>query len=94
MCIVALIKKFVVRKDGATAIEYGLIAAGIALVILPAVQQIGTHSSATYTQVADGLAGSGTTEDVMETGGCSRFDPCGPPILIGPGGDAGEAEEN
>ncbi len=76
----SLIKKFISRKDGATAIEYGLIAAGIALVILPAVQQIGTHSSATYTQVADALV----APDENETGGCQPMDPCG-----APGGDDG-----
>jgi pilus assembly protein Flp/PilA len=34
---------FLNDESGATAIEYGLIAAGIALVILPVITGVGTH---------------------------------------------------
>lgn len=37
-----LIRKFIADETGATAIEYGLIAAGIALVIITAVNGIGS----------------------------------------------------
>jgi pilus assembly protein Flp/PilA len=48
-------KKLVVRfakdENGATAIEYGLIAAGIALAIMAAVPVIGTKLSGTFTSL-------------------------------------------
>jgi pilus assembly protein Flp/PilA len=47
-----LIKRFLVEDNGATAIEYGLIAALIAVVIIGAVQLIGTNLSATFTTIA------------------------------------------
>jgi pilus assembly protein Flp/PilA len=51
-------KKFIsLMKDesGATAIEYGLIAALIAVVIIVAVQQLGTEVKSTFTEVTAGL---------------------------------------
>ena len=51
----AIIKRFVRDETGATAIEYGLIAAGIALVIIPAVKGVGTHLSTTFTTVSNAL---------------------------------------
>jgi pilus assembly protein Flp/PilA len=39
-------------KRGATAIEYGLIAAGIAVVIIAAVTTLGTKLSATFNTIA------------------------------------------
>lgn len=47
-----LIKKFVRDESGATAIEYGLIAAGIAVVIIAAVQLVGSNLSATFQTIA------------------------------------------
>ncbi len=41
--------------SGATAIEYGLIAAGIAIVIITAVLLIGTSLSATFNSIANAL---------------------------------------
>jgi pilus assembly protein Flp/PilA len=46
---------FVEDESGATAIEYSLIAAGIALVIVAAVNGIGTILSATFTSVQTAL---------------------------------------
>lgn len=43
--------------SGATAIEYGLIAAGIGLVVLFAAQTLGDQLSALFTQIGDGLGG-------------------------------------
>jgi len=47
-----LVSKFVTDESGATAIEYGLIAAGIAVVIITAVKLIGTNLSSTFQSVA------------------------------------------
>lgn len=50
-----LIKRFVRDDSGATAIEYGLIAAGIAVVIITVVQTIGTNLNTILGKVATGL---------------------------------------
>jgi pilus assembly protein Flp/PilA len=50
-----LVSRFVRDESGATAIEYGLIAAGIAVVIITAVQLIGTNLSATFQSVASAV---------------------------------------
>ena len=47
-----LVTRFLVDEFGATAIEYGLIAAGIAVVIIAAVQLVGSNLSATFQAVA------------------------------------------
>lgn len=47
-----LVLKFLTDESGATAIEYGLIAAGIAVVIIAAVQLVGTNLSGTFNTVA------------------------------------------
>jgi pilus assembly protein Flp/PilA len=47
--------KFWSDESGATAIEYGLIAAGIALAIITAVNTLGTSLNATFTSVNGGL---------------------------------------
>jgi pilus assembly protein Flp/PilA len=48
-------KKFVADESGATAIEYGLIAAGIAVAIITVVQGLGTKLTSTFTSVKDAL---------------------------------------
>ena len=45
-------------ENGATAIEYGLIAALIAVVIIAAVTVIGTQLTAAFTEIATGLGGT------------------------------------
>jgi len=50
-----LMARFVKDESGATAIEYGLIAAGIALAIIAAVQGVGTKVSSTFDKVSTGL---------------------------------------
>ena len=53
--MVRFIGRFVANKDGATAIEYGLIAALIALVVITALTAIGTNLSTVFTSVATNL---------------------------------------
>jgi pilus assembly protein Flp/PilA len=45
------IRRFLQNESGATAIEYGLIAAGLALGIIAAVNGLGTTMSSTFTTV-------------------------------------------
>ncbi len=47
--------QFMRDDSGATAIEYGLIAAGIAVVIIVAVQLVGTNLDLTFDSVAAAL---------------------------------------
>lgn len=50
------VKKFLNDESGATAIEYGLIAALIAVVIIGVLGTVGTNLDAKFKEVADGLA--------------------------------------
>ena len=47
--------KFLRDEFGATAIEYGLIAAGIAVVIITVVKGVGTKLNTTFTSVSSAL---------------------------------------
>ncbi|QYC10122.1 Flp family type IVb pilin [Brevundimonas nasdae] len=49
------VSHFIKDESGATAIEYGLIAALIAVVIIGAVSVLGTKLSDTFTAVSDKL---------------------------------------
>ncbi len=53
----AILKNFISDDSGATAIEYGLIAALIAVVIITALTTIGTKLTATFNSVAGSLSG-------------------------------------
>lgn len=53
-----LVLKFFADESGATAIEYGLIAAGIAVVIITAVQLVGTNLTGTFNKVAAAVSSS------------------------------------
>jgi len=53
--MLSLIKNFCRQDDGATAIEYGLIAALIAVVIIGAVTAVVTSLSTTFTTVSGSL---------------------------------------
>ncbi len=55
MQLVQSIKKFVRDEEGVTAIEYGLIAALIAVVIIGAVTAVGVSLRATFNSVAAAL---------------------------------------
>jgi pilus assembly protein Flp/PilA len=50
-----LFSKFLKDESGATAIEYGLIAAGIAIAIITAVQGVGSKLSTTFDSVSTSL---------------------------------------
>lgn len=50
-----LVKRFAKDESGATAIEYGLIAAGIAVAIISIVSTVGTSLVNKFTQVNNGL---------------------------------------
>jgi pilus assembly protein Flp/PilA len=49
------ITRFLKNESGATAIEYGLIAAGIAVVIIAAVTAVGTNLSSTLQKAANSI---------------------------------------
>jgi pilus assembly protein Flp/PilA len=51
-----LIRKIFKNEEGATAIEYGLIAALIAVAAIAAMQNIGSELSTTFNAVADNMA--------------------------------------
>ena len=51
----ASIRQFIRDKSGATAIEYGLIAAGIAVAIIATVQALGTNLNTTFSTVSTSL---------------------------------------
>lgn len=50
-----LIRTFLADEQGVTAIEYGLIAAGIAVAIIATVQAVGSNLTATFSSVASAL---------------------------------------
>lgn len=49
------IKRFLNDESGATAIEYGLIAAGIALAIIASVNALGTALSSNFSSISSSL---------------------------------------
>ena len=51
----SVIKSFFKDESGATAIEYGLIAAGIAIAIITAVNGVGTQLSANFNTISSSL---------------------------------------
>jgi len=50
-----LIQRFLNDDSGATAIEYGLIAAGISVAIIAAVNTLGTNLTTTFTSISTQL---------------------------------------
>ena len=56
MQIVNVIKQFIRDEEGVTAIEYGLIAALIAVVIIAAVRTVGVNLDLVFDRVATELA--------------------------------------
>ena len=51
-----LVTRFIKDESGATAIEYGLIAAGISVAIITIVTTLGTNLTSTFTTVSNKLA--------------------------------------
>jgi pilus assembly protein Flp/PilA len=50
-----LVSRFVKDQSGATAIEYGLIAAGISVAIIAVVKGLGSSLTTTFTSVSNAL---------------------------------------
>jgi pilus assembly protein Flp/PilA len=50
-----MIRKFLIDESGATAIEYGLIAAGISLAIISVLQGMGTKLKTTFSAISSAL---------------------------------------
>jgi pilus assembly protein Flp/PilA len=50
-----LLKRFAADESGATAIEYGLIAAGISVAIITVVQGLGTKLNTTFTNLKNAI---------------------------------------
>ncbi|MGR3484974.1 MAG: Flp family type IVb pilin [Paracoccaceae bacterium] len=53
-----LIQRFTNDESGATAIEYGLIAAGVAVVVVGAMTTLSPALEGIFGQVTDGLGGT------------------------------------
>jgi pilus assembly protein Flp/PilA len=58
--MVAALKRFWTDESGATAVEYGLMVALIAVVIIAAVGLLGTNLSARFNQVAGSIGPGGS----------------------------------
>ena len=56
VAMIAKFRQFMADESGATAIEYGLIAAGIAVAIIAVVNGLGTQLKATFSKVTSSLA--------------------------------------
>jgi pilus assembly protein Flp/PilA len=54
-----LFKRFLRDESGATAIEYGLIAAGISVAIISTVNSLGGQLKNTFSKVSSSLANAG-----------------------------------
>jgi len=52
----SLFARFVKDQSGATAIEYGLIAALISVVAITTLTQVGTRLNAQFTKISNGLS--------------------------------------
>ena len=50
-----LVKRFAKDESGATAIEYGLIAAGISVAIITVVQGLGTKLNTTFANITSAI---------------------------------------
>ena len=56
------VMKFLKNKSGATAIEYGLIAALIAVAVIGGVTALGENANTTFNTVADEMGNAGGGE--------------------------------
>jgi pilus assembly protein Flp/PilA len=54
--LTTIFSRFAKDESGATAVEYGLIAALISVVIIAALRGIGTKVNATFTSVGNGIS--------------------------------------
>ena len=51
----SLLQRFVRDESGATAVEYGLVAAGISVAIITVVKNVGTNLNGTFVSVQNAL---------------------------------------
>jgi pilus assembly protein Flp/PilA len=51
-----MLKRFLKDTSGATAIEYGLIVAGISVAIIAVVNGLGTQLNATFSKISSSMA--------------------------------------
>ncbi len=51
------VKTFILDEEGASAVEYGLLVAGIAVVVMASIYLIGTNLNTKYSAVATQLGG-------------------------------------
>jgi pilus assembly protein Flp/PilA len=52
--------KFLQREDGPTAVEYAVMLALIIVVVVSAVQALGSNANVTFTTVGNAIGGSGS----------------------------------
>jgi pilus assembly protein Flp/PilA len=57
--MIDLLQRFARDDSGATAIEYGLIAAGISIAIITVVNRLGSQLKSTFTIISSNLATAG-----------------------------------
>jgi pilus assembly protein Flp/PilA len=57
--MIKIVMRFVSDENGATAIEYGLIAAGISVAIITVVNSLGSQLKSTFTNISTQLATAG-----------------------------------
>jgi pilus assembly protein Flp/PilA len=57
--MIRCLKQFLQDQSGATAIEYGLIAAGISVAIIAVVNSLGTQLKTTFSTISSQLATAG-----------------------------------
>lgn len=57
--MIDLLQRFARDNSGATAIEYGLIAAGISIAIITVVNRLGSQLKSTFTIISSNLATAG-----------------------------------
>jgi pilus assembly protein Flp/PilA len=55
----SILKRFANDESGATAIEYGLIAAGISVAIITVVNTLGSQLKSTFSNISSQLATAG-----------------------------------
>jgi pilus assembly protein Flp/PilA len=53
--MMSIVKRFLADESGATAIEYGLIAAGVSLAIIAVVNGLGTSLKTKFTSISSSL---------------------------------------
>ena len=59
------VKTFFLDEEGASAVEYGLLVAGIAVAVMAAIYGIGTALNTKYTEVQTQLSGSYETRQLQ-----------------------------